>query len=298
VDPLLTCPPLPDEQKAQSEFGLRYDDLDMHGRLQCLSAAHSLGPAVWRTLLAKHPVAPWCQANVVLPILSRLSVLRGDGPLSVRNALTCHGALDLAHVPDAAGAVDRIMLLMWVELGGIVASTNPPQPPNHRQPIFAARVFAEHVLTAALAPAGQRKVRQLGGVGVPPVPPRVYSAPPISAIAEPPADAHLLGDLVEEPPFLFGLMHTDANLHVNSLVYPRLFEQSALRLLAGQGDKDLRLARSLELGYRKPFFAGERTVLRLRAFRCGDQLGACGAFFPVGSGGVGDKASAYARLLF
>ncbi len=299
-DPLLTPPPLPDAHKSRAEFGLRYDDLDLHGRLQCLAAAHSLGPAVWRAALTRHPIAPWCFKHMVLPILSRLLVERGDGPLAVRNPVECAGAMDLAHVPgDAPGSVDRIMLLMWVELTGPIATTNGPKPPNAGAPSPAGWVYAEHVLTAALAPPGERKVRRLGGEGVEPVPSRVYVAPPVADFATLPDGAVPLGGPFEEAPFLFGLLHTDANLHVNSLVYLQLFEETALRRLAALGEREPRLARTFEVGYRKPFFAGERTSVRVQAFRRGETVGACGAFYPVdAAGALGPKASAYVRVVF
>jgi hypothetical protein len=60
-------------------------------------------------------------------------------------------------------------------------------------------------------------------------------------------------------PVAFGLDHTDGNQHVNSLVYPRVFEELAVRR---HGDPKL-LARALEMRWRKPFFAGERARLAL-----------------------------------
>ena len=84
------------------------------------------------------------------------------------------------------------------------------------------------------------------------------------------------------------MLHTDSNQHVNSLVYPRLFEEAAVtravdreRTRAAPGT-DLRsqllLARTFELRYRKPFFAGDRATIRL-AFP--DAATAVGAFVPA-----------------
>jgi hypothetical protein len=65
---------------------------------------------------------------------------------------------------------------------------------------------------------------------------------------------------------VFRAMHTDSNQHVNSLVYPRLFEEAIHRALLARGlaaDSSKLLARSVELRYRKPFFLCESTALRM-----------------------------------
>jgi hypothetical protein len=58
-------------------------------------------------------------------------------------------------------------------------------------------------------------------------------------------------------------MHTDANQHVNSLVYPRVFEDAVVRRLLTQpqigiAEPQTLLSRALEIRYRKPFFASNR----------------------------------------
>ena len=301
ADPLLVFPTLPPEQVATAEFAMRYDDVDQEARLKCGSAANSLGPAVWATLLNKHPVAHWGWKTLVLPVLSRLLVERGDGPLSVRKPLVTKGALDFAHVVGKEpGSVDRIIAAMWVELEGAVGLTNGPKPPNAGEPILAARIYGEHVLTAVFAAAGQRKVQALGAEGFPSVPPRVYEAPPLELYASPPAGATLIGEPMLSEPHLFGLVHTDANRHVNSLVYPTLFEAHALACLAAHRETKPRLARFLELGFRRPFFAGERARIRTQLFRDAQgALGAAATMEPMeGKDGAPPKPSTYARLRF
>ena len=76
----------------------------------------------------------------------------------------------------------------------------------------------------------------------------------------------------EPPSFTFGMMHTDSNQHVNSLVYPRVFEELAVRR---HGDAKL-LARAVEMRWRKPFFAGERARVALAI----EGAHACGTFSP------------------
>ena len=80
-------------------------------------------------------------------------------------------------------------------------------------------------------------------------------------------------------PIAFGLAHTDSNQHVNSLVYPRLFEDAALRRFAELGRlKPPVLSRYMEAAFRKPCFAGEKYAIALRAFTLDGRLGAVGAF--------------------
>ena len=62
----------------------------------------------------------------------------------------------------------------------------------------------------------------------------------------------------DETLIVFGLVHTDSNQHVNSLVYMRLFEEAVLRRFAALGLPEPVLARRLEIAYRKPCFAGDR----------------------------------------
>jgi acyl-CoA thioesterase FadM len=84
---------------------------------------------------------------------------------------------------------------------------------------------------------------------------------------------------VDPTPIAFGLAHTDSNQHVNSLVYPRLFEDAALRRFAALGKgKPAVLSRHVEAAFRKPCFAGETYAVALQAFTLDGKLGAVGSF--------------------
>ena len=76
-------------------------------------------------------------------------------------------------------------------------------------------------------------------------------------------------------PIVFGLGHTDSNQHVNSLAYPLLMEQAALRLLHAHrpqhpGLRGVSFVTRFEMAYRKPSFAGDELRLRLRLREAGD----------------------------
>jgi hypothetical protein len=74
----------------------------------------------------------------------------------------------------------------------------------------------------------------------------------------------------------FGLEHSDSNQHVNSLVYPRMFAEAALRRLAELGRSREVLIRALDIAFRKPSFAGDVVRIHLRMFTFGDRVGAAG----------------------
>jgi hypothetical protein len=69
---------------------------------------------------------------------------------------------------------------------------------------------------------------------------------------------------------------------VNSLVYPRMFEEAALRRLAARGRPTAVLGRAVEIAYRKPCFAGQRMRIWLRAYVRRGEHGAVGTFVPEG----------------
>ncbi len=83
---------------------------------------------------------------------------------------------------------------------------------------------------------------------------------------------------LDPTPVVFGLVHTDPNQHANFLAYPSFAEDAALRRLRELGESTSVLARVMEVGYRKPSFAGETLGLVLQAFRWNGDLGIVAAF--------------------
>jgi hypothetical protein len=186
-------------------------------------------------------------------------------------------------------------------LGEVVWAKRLVHHPLHRLgrqgivPILTAgRVFAEHVFTRPFAPPGAHRVERLELPGLPEVPPERWDMHAWESLLElPPGAAWLDAATVEDAaPVVFGLHHTDSNRHVNSLVYPRLFQDAAARRLAAHGERLDRLPVRVEVAYRKPCFAGDAVRLRLRAFRAGEHPGAAGTFAASAS----DDARPYAAL--
>jgi hypothetical protein len=263
--------------RAEGESPLRYEDVSQDGRLMLLALPHTIGDVIWRKTLTHHPLGKLVHTGVV-GILTRFIIEGGQGPVGVAKPLRAEGRFQLAHTVDARGEVDRLVLNMWTSAWAPRGRTHGPPPPGADEPIPVGRVFAEHVMTRSFAPPSERKVLTIPGEGEPP-PTRYQWREPSAVLSLPsgaqPLDAELLADPVE---VAFGLAHTDFNQHVNSLVYPRLFQEAALRRFADHGLSTKVLPQRLEIAYRKPCFAGERARMVLRAFADGDRLGAVGAF--------------------
>ncbi len=272
-------PELPDEQRANGRAYLRYEDVSQDGRIQLQGVPHSLGLVVWRKLLLDHPVNQLAERAGIVPILTRIVISGTRGTVSVGQALDSHGAFELGHTVDTDGEVDRLILRIWVELSGPQGLTRGAGPDDGKH-VTLGSVFAEHVFTRLFAPKGARKVTRFEDAHMPEVPTKQYQWRPLASVAELPKGARWLDDAwhIDPAPAVFGLAHTDSNQHVNSLVYPRLFEDASLRYLATLGQSTKRLSRVSDTSFRKPCFAGGRARIAVRAYVHGDEVGTTGCF--------------------
>ena len=292
-------PDLPAEQRASGDVSTRYEDIAQDGRVKLSALPHAIGEVCWMKLLRHHPVTRITRTEGIVPILSRLVIEGGAGPVSVRRWLEGEGCYQLAHTATAQGDVDRLILELWVDVHGRAGRTHGPAPDNAGERICTGRVYAEHVVTRPFGPAEERKVRSFAGIDdLPDVPPaRLEWRDPRALLDLPegatPLDAELADDPLET---VFGLLHTDSNQHVNSLEYPRVLEEAALRRLDAHGRHDGQLSSFVELAYRKPCFAGDRLRVRLRAFELDGTLGAVAELVP--SRDPAARPYCYARIAF
>jgi hypothetical protein len=165
--------------------------------------------------------------------------------------------------------------------------------------VLAGRAFAEHTFTRPFAPAGQRRVTSLAGIeGYPDIPAGRYPAPAPSTAADAPDGAtwadELAPDVIDT---VFSLDHTDANQHVNSQVYVRLFLDAVRRRLDAGGHSPKLRAKAFDIAYRKPSFLGERVRTSMRMFTHGEHIGGAGFIAVVGNAPE-DKPRCYVRALF
>jgi hypothetical protein len=289
-------PIVPEDQRITTSAAPRYSDIAQDGRLTVVGIAQSIGPGIWQPLIHGGPIGHAIAAQGALPIMTRLLVEGGGGPLAARDPLELHGCYRLAHTVDAAGAVDRLILGFWLSAYGRRGRMYGPPPPGAGERVLAGRAFVEHVFTRPFAPPSERKVLRFEIPGHPPVPPDRYAWRAPEELLDLPEGAEPLdAEPAPDPaPIAFGLDHTDANQHVNSLAYPQIFQDAALRRLAAHGRPTALLCRRVEIGYRKPCFAGDRMRVVLRAFSLGGAFGAALALVPDGAEG---RPHAWAQVL-
>ena len=295
-------PPVPPGHHTQGRLQLRYEDLAQDGHLVVEAMSSALG-VLWYGLDADRR-RRLGGGRGELPILSRLVLEAGEGPIPLGGPTEAHGQAQLAHTVGPDGVVNRVVLNMWGRLTSIIGRTVGPRPADAGRAVVAGRIFAEHVYTRPFGPPAERRVLALD-LGEGPVVPEdrhVYRSAE-STLALPEGAEPLDAELERDPSFtVFGIDHTDSNQHVNSLVYPRLFIEAALRRLDARGlARPALRAQSIEMAYRKPSFAGERARVLVRAFQLGDQLGALAALV-AGEEAEGPLTAArprvFARLLF
>ncbi len=288
-------PELAPERVATASFPLRYEDIAQDGRMMATALPPAIGWTVWRQLLADHPSARSMQRQGLVAILSRLTVDGSDESIRVDQKVEATGGYQLAR-HEVDGAVEKLFLNMWVEVRGARGRVVPPEGPGPS--VIAGRVFAEHTFTRIFATPDQRRVTRLELEGLPAVPEALHPFSAPRTAMELPLDAEPLDDdyVPDEAITVFGLDHTDSNQHVNSLVYPRLFAEAALRRLAARGRPCRALVRALDLAYRKPSFAGDAVRIHLRTFTLGDRAGAAG--FLVDADDAAARPRCCARIIF
>ncbi|MBS0658929.1 MAG: hypothetical protein JSR82_11880 [Verrucomicrobia bacterium] len=281
---------MPAEDRATAPLSLRYEDVAQDGRVRLEALPPGLGEAIWRAIVEKRFDAKAMLATGTIPILTRFVIEAADDPIAV-GELSCDGRLQLAHAVDAAGAVDRLYFNAWVDLHAPRGRTNLPPPDRAGEVVRVGRVFAEHVFTRPFAGPEDRKVRDLHGE----VPPARWAPRALAAAADLPPGATPIGEPFTSDPFVFGLAHTDSNQHVNSLVYLSLFEEAVVARLADVGRSPVVLARWIEIGYRKPCFAGDRVSMRFTLAEVDGGVAAFGAFVPSGDPGT-DRPHAWVAM--
>lgn len=289
--PAPPTPQFPSEHAATTESYLRYEDCTQDGRLIPLAIPPSLG-GLWQTVITRHPGSRNSIAAGVIPILTRLTLQSFDQPIRIDRGIETRAGFQLAHDLDDAGEVSRLFMCVWSELHGIAGRVGPRQVDGALS--RAGTLFAEHTFTRLFAPPDQRKVTRLEVEGYPPVPETRYVAPPPKSAQEAPQGATWIDELAADPTeVVFTLDQTDANQHVNSLVYIRLFVEAAQRRLATAGRPLKIRSRAVDIAYRKPCFAGDRVRSHLRLFDLSGDPGAAG--FVSGDDG---KPRCYVRVLF
>jgi len=296
VFPAPPAPTFSPDQAITAERYQRYEDCTQDGRLTAIAIPPALA-TLWQTTMAHHPGARNAVAAGVVSLLTRLTVTSFDQPIRVQRPVESTVGFELAHDRDAAGAVSRLFMNVWADVRGIPGRGRGAPAPVGRDPVLAGQAFAEHTFTRPFAPPDQRRVTSLAGIaGYPELPVARYPAPAPSSAAEAPAGATWLDELAADPVEIrFTLDQTDANQHVNSLVYVRYFLDAFQRRLAAGSHPDRVRSKAFDIAYRKPSFVGDRVRAQLRMFAHGDHLGGAGF---IAAAGEETRPRCYVRVLF
>ncbi|MDP9151614.1 MAG: acyl-CoA thioesterase [Myxococcota bacterium] len=249
--------------RTNAEVPLRFEDVTQDGRLVLESLPTALFPTVWSVLARDQGIQAIYGAGIV-PILSRLLLEGTPGPFPATATAAAEGASRLVRTQEG-----RFLLEMWSDLRVHAGRTYAPPGSASGGPLaLAGRVFAEHVLTRPFAPPGARRVASLDFDGAPEVRESEPAPLPLDAPATLPEGARPLEPVrvLDAVPVTFGVLHTDSNGHVNSLVYLRLFEEAALRRFASLGQEPGLLGRAMDIAYRKPCFVGDTVRVAQQAF--------------------------------
>jgi hypothetical protein len=269
-------PPVLSWQRTQSSVYMRYEDVAQDGALKVVGMPHAVGLVCLGKLFLRTKISEETRPQGVIPILSRIAMETTGGPISVRNPVEVDGAFELCHTRDEHREVNRIVLTAHAELYAPIGRTYPPTPHDEGRKVHVGRAYAEHVFTRPSERAYARKVLALPLADGPLVPGPELSFREPMATLELPEQANWLDDgfVAHGAPFTFGLAHTDANRHVNTLVYPQLFEDVGLTRLMDLGYSTRAfLVDHIDIAFRKPCFAGERVSAFVRAFEVGGKPG-------------------------
>lgn len=272
---------------------LRFEDIAQDGRLMLEPLPAGLTP-LWRVVEPR--ARKWLAAGTI-PIISRITATAGDGPFGLEHPLTVRGGFTLGHTVDAAGQVQRLVFDAACTFEGPVGRTTVAPPDDAGRVVPAGALRVEHVFTRPFAATKEeRRVTQLEEDGLAFVPPqrRAWKEPRATLDVEGEARALDDGFTLDEVPHVLGLTHTDSNQHVNSLFYPRTFEDAALRHLRRLGRPVEVLGRKVDIAFRRPSFAGETLRLLLRAYEVPGGTVCTGVF--VGDGEAPEAGRVFVQL--
>jgi hypothetical protein len=278
--PAPPAPAFPPDQSTTSERFLRYEDCTQDGRLIAIAIPPALS-TLWQSSAVRQGRIRRTSTAGMLSLLTRLTVHSLDQPIRIHRPIEAHVGFQLAHDRDAAGEVSRLFMNLWADVRGRVHRPGwrpSPGEPSSREHATAGYAFAEHTFTRPFAPPDQRRVTSFTGLdGSPEVPEMRYHQPAPASAAEAPEGASWLDALAPDViDTVFGLDHSDANQHVNSTVYVRLFLDAVQRRIAAGGHPARLRCKAFDIAYRKPSFVGERVRCHLRLFGQGDQVGGAG----------------------
>ncbi len=215
---------------------LRFEDVSQNGRVMLDALPHGLGPAVWVKLL---------QASPVQALIARKGSSRSSPASSSRaeRGRSRRGSRCNCRAAPAGAHGGRHLPGEPADPGHVAVGQRAPQPDlrTRRRPARASRSRSVACSRSTSSRGPSRRPRRARCCA---------SSPRICRRCRPSATtfarrrrsvgpargrgAARRGADPGSDPVAFGLDHTDGNQHVNSLVYPRLFAEAALRRLGAR----------------------------------------------------------------
>ena len=278
---------------------LRFEDVTQDGRLALEALPNAFGTLLWRDRLPAHPLVRTLRERGIIAILTRFVLEGRPGPFSALTTLHTEANIRIAFSGDG-----RLVLDAWGDAHGPIGTTYGTTA-RSGETTLAGRILAEHTFTRLFGAPGTRRVSRhdvadlAAEIGERP------ASPPAESTVVLPESAQPLDQAPGLDPFriTFGIVHTDSNQHVNSLVYLRVFEEGALRRFAELGRPTAVLARTLDIAYRKPCLAGQTMRLLQQAFVQDGKLGVAACLVPDVPGApegvvAAGLAHTFARMTF
>lgn len=291
-----------DALRARANVPIRFEDITQDGRFVLEALPNAIGPAIWLGILTKDPAFRALLKSGVLPMLTRFVLEGTPGPFSTSAEVEAEGACRIVRTEE--GSEVRFVLDIWADLYAPLGRTYGTAA-RQGERALAGRVMAEQMFTRPFAPPGQRRVTSLDFEGAPEVRASRPASPSPRVVASVPDGARALEDRarVDPTPISFGIVHTDSNMHVNSLAYLRMFEEAAMRRFVELGRSSSWLGRSLEIVYRKPCFAGQTMQVVGQAFEMDGRMGFAATFIDARDTASAEtlsqaKPHTYVRMLF
>ena len=269
----------------------RYEDVAQDGRVHLNGVPPALS-AVWKNEIDRHPAGETIRAAGIVPILSRIEIDVTEESFSAMRAREVLGSGMLLVGRRDSDEASRALIDVRSQMFALTGHAILPFA-GERKRALVGTMLGEHILTRLFATDGNHRVlpSDLTALGVSFEGERVLETP--QSILVPPTDCTPIDREFQRDsfPLVFGLVHTDSNQHVNSLVYPRIFEEAILRRLHALRRSTKLLSRSLRIGYRKPSFAGETAHVEVQLYAREDRIIALGALY-----GEGETDHARARV--
>jgi hypothetical protein len=275
---MFTFPPGPEDDASiagRETSPVRYEDVSQDGRLRVEGIWWPTGRLLWNQGALGARLFRLGRAHGIRSVLTRVVLEATEHHLAPRVPVEHSLRYRFEAAEGVRGGDRRIFFNTWLTTTAPQADSAGGFGVGAGTPGIIARAYGQRVFARLERPPGERGVTELPGPDFDPVPSHQGEWVEAETLLAIPDGAEPLEPAPRLDParVVFGLSHTDSNQHVNFLSYPRFFEQAALGRLVDLGLGAMVMARRVELGYRRPCFAGDTHRVVLQAFREGDAIG-------------------------